>query len=112
MVDLKSLYEDVMEFSLSLREKTFNQPLYEKIYDDFQLLIKKWKLQNEIPIIGFVSFVNMIDTLSIESGSRFLSEEDIVKTEDAHIQFEGFISEIEKELFAFENEKWTFKAGK
>ena len=86
MVDLDVLYKNVMDFSLKLRcENMFDDTLYAVIFEQFDILVEEWKTKESIPKYGFITFAYMLDRLSIESGSRFLSEDNIIKSENAHI---------------------------
>jgi len=86
MVDLDSLYENVMDFSLKLRcENVFDDTLYAVISEQFEALVEEWKTKENIPKYGFITFVYMLDRLSIESGSRFMSADNVIKLENAHI---------------------------
>ena len=96
MVDLDALYKNVMDFCLKLRcENMFDNTLHITISEQFEALVEEWKTKESIPKYGFISFAFMLDRLSIESGSRFLSADDAIKVENAHITMQELYESLD-----------------
>ena len=93
MIDLNVLYKNVMEFSLKLREKSFDEELYAQIYQQFQVLFEQWTTQENIPKSAFVSCLYLVDDLA--GGNRFWSDDTCRKAEDALIEMQELITSID-----------------
>jgi hypothetical protein len=94
MVELNSLYKNVMEFDLKLRnDNTFDEKLYTDIYQQFETLFKQWETQDFIPKSAFISCVYMVDILA--GGNRFWSDDIRTKVEDALIAMQELITNID-----------------
>ena len=94
MADFELLYKMVMEFFLQLRSNNrFDAPLYNEIYQQLSVLVEEWKTQNSIPKLAFVTCAYLVDTLA--AGSRFLSNEDCIKVEDASIAINELIASLD-----------------
>ena len=94
MVDLDTLYKNVIDFQVKLRcENEFDEKLCKEIYQQLEILFRQWKTQDSIPKSAFISCVYMVDFLS--GSSRFWSDEVCIKTEDALIAIEELITNID-----------------
>jgi len=94
MIDLDILYKNVMDFILKLRcENAFDDKLYSRIYQQFEILFKQWATQDSIPKSAFISFNYLIDDLA--GGNRFWPDAVCIKVEDAHIEMQELIGNID-----------------
>ena len=82
MKDSKDFESKVLDFLVKLRnENTFDDMMYDEIYTALEEYTEIWKKQDCIPKRIFLSCICLIDFLA--GGSRFLSEQDSEKVEDA-----------------------------
>ncbi|MCP1225380.1 hypothetical protein [Sebaldella sp. S0638] len=82
MVDSREFQNKVIDFLVKLRnENTFDDRMYNEIYCILKELTEIWKKQDCIPKSFFLSCIYLTDSLA--GGSRFLSEQDCEKIEDA-----------------------------
>lgn len=65
-------------------ENYFDDEMYGEIKQTLNELIPIWKACGNISITGFMAVVGLVDQLA--GGSRFLCEQDAIKTEDASIE--------------------------
>lgn len=72
---------------------TFNEQRFAEITDYLNEHISEWKANGAIPIADAVSIFNLIDDLA--GGNRFLSEETALRVEDAALEIQDIISELE-----------------
>ena len=82
MVDSREFQNKVTDFLVKLRnENTFDDRMYNEIYCILKELTEIWKKKDCIPKSFFLSCIYLTDFLA--GGSRFLSEQDSEKVEDA-----------------------------
>lgn len=72
---------------------TFNEQRFADITDYLNEHISEWKANGAIPVADAVSIFNLIDDLA--GGNRFLSEETALRVEDAALEIQDIISELE-----------------
>ncbi|PZG35940.1 hypothetical protein C2D64_02610 [Listeria ivanovii] len=88
MTDLQGFHNKVMNLMVKLRnENIFDDALYDEIFGTLEIFVEEWKTQDSIPKKTFIICLYLIDFLA--GGSRFLSEEDNEKLEDA-MQYMNF----------------------
>ena len=94
MVNLDVLYENVMDFSLKLRnENAFDDKLNAEIFEQLKILFEQWKTQDSIPKSAFISCNYLNDILA--GGSRFWSDETCIKAEDSLIAIQELVTSID-----------------
>lgn len=74
-------------------DNTFDETLYDEIYDVLDNLVSSWKTQDFIPKSAFISCINLSDFLA--GGSRFYSDEVTEKVEDASNAINELIAQLE-----------------
>lgn len=72
---------------------TFNEQLFADITDYLNEHLSEWKTKGSIPVADAVTIFNLIDELG--GGNRFLSEETALRVEDAALEIQDIISELE-----------------
>ncbi len=72
---------------------TFNEQLFADITDYLNKHLSEWKTNGSIPVADAVSIFNLIDDLA--GGNRFLSEKTALRVEDAALEIQDIISELE-----------------
>lgn len=72
---------------------TFNEQIFADITDYLNEHLSEWKANGSIPVADAVSIFNLIDELA--GGNRFLSEEAALRVEDAALEIQDIISELE-----------------
>ena len=72
---------------------TFNEQLFAEITDYLNKNLSEWKTNGSIPVADAVSIFNLIDDLA--GGNRFLSEKTALRVEDAALEIQDIISELE-----------------
>ena len=98
--DSKNFGNKVMDFLMKLRnENTFDDTLYDEIYDILEKFTETWKTQECIPKNLFLSCIFLTDFLA--GGSRFLSEQDSEKVEDACNAIQELFITLEDQLLSF-----------
>ena len=93
---LDKLYDLVLGekgFLVKIRcENTFDDEIYSEIKSILRELVAEWKSLESIPKKGFLAVVELVDFLS--RNSKFLSEEDSLKVEDAGIEIKDMINDL------------------
>ena len=91
MENFNDFEDKAMNFLVKLRnENTFDDILYNEIYNNLEKLTEIWKKQDCIPKRLFLSCVYLTDFLS--GGSRFLSEQTVKKWEMPVLLYRSFLS--------------------
>ena len=72
---------------------TFNEQLFADITDYLNKHLSECKTNGSIPVADAVSIFNLIDDLA--GGNRFLSEKTALRVEDAALEIQDIISELE-----------------
>ena len=72
---------------------TFNEQIFADITDYLNEHLSEGKANGSIPVADAVSIFNLIDELA--GGNRFLSEEAALRVEDAALEIQDIISELE-----------------
>ena len=95
MNDLHKFKIMVMDFLVKLRnENTFDDTLYNEICKILKEMAEVWTKQDSIPKSAFISCIYLTDFLA--GGSRFLSEKDSLKVEDACNEVQELLSTLDK----------------
>ncbi len=71
----------------------FNEQRFTEITDYLNEHISEWKANGSIPVADAVSLFNLIDDLA--GGNRFLSDETALRVEDAALEIQDILSELE-----------------
>lgn len=72
---------------------SFNEQTYADITDYLNGHLARWQARGAIPIADAVAIFNLIDDLA--GGNRFWSEEVRLRVEDAVLEIQDIISELE-----------------
>lgn len=95
MEKLDCFAHQVMDFMVKLRtENIFDDELYDHLYRQLELFVEEWRNQENIPKSAFISCIYLTDFLA--GGSRFLSEEDGEKVEDACNAVNELLTSLER----------------
>ncbi len=73
---------------------SFNEQIFTAITDYLNGHLSEWKAGGVIPVTDAVAIFNLIDDLS--GGSRFRSEEVNLRVEDAALEIQEIISQLEE----------------
>lgn len=72
---------------------TFNEQIFTDVTDYLNKHLSEWKANGSIPVADAVALFNLIDELA--GGSKFLNEETALRIEDAALEIQEIISELE-----------------
>lgn len=80
---------------ISLRVRNIlDEVIYNKVKQYVISFVEEWKEQNTVQKKVFLALSDLIDALA--GGSRFLSYEEAIKVEDASIEIQGIIHELDR----------------
>lgn len=77
-------------------DNKFDEAKYGEIKAKLCTLVDEWKEQNEIPKKAMLAIVELIECLA--RSSRFLSEADVIRVEDASIEVKDILNELYETL--------------
>lgn len=84
-------------FIVTLRcDNEFDEEKYTDIKKKLCILVSDWKEENQIPKKAMLAIVELIECLV--GGSRFLSEAESIRIEDASIEIKDIINELYETL--------------
>lgn len=84
-------------FILTLRcDNRFDEEKYVEIKNILKILVSDWKEKKEISKKAFLAIVELMECLV--GGSRFLSEDEAIRVEDASIEIKDIINALYQTL--------------